>query len=83
MPPAKEDWGGDAGLDAAAPVTDWAADGAPAAPGAPAAAAPAPAAAAAPAFQVCWTRIVLIWPSKFEYAAARHQGCRSNDTLIK
>ena len=83
MPPAKEEWGGDAGLDAAAPVTDWAADGAVAAPGAPAAAAPATAAAAAPAFQVHCILTKLIWPSKFEYAAARHHGCRSNYTLIK
>merc|ERR1712192_183859 len=41
-PPAKEEWGGEELAGAAAPVTDWSADGAPA---------PA-AAAAAPAFQV-------------------------------
>merc|ERR1719291_663165 len=46
-PPAKEEWGGEELASAAAPVTDWSADGAPA----PAAAAAAPA-AAAPAFQV-------------------------------
>jgi len=48
-PPAKEEWGGD-DLAAGAPVTDWSADGAPAA-AAPAAAA-APIAAPAAAFQV-------------------------------
>merc|ERR1712203_804295 len=46
-PPAKEEWGGEELASAAAPVTDWSADGAPA----PAVAAAAPA-AAAPAFQV-------------------------------
>ena len=46
-PPAKEEWGGEELASAAAPVTDWSADGAPAP-----AAAPAAPAAAAPAFQV-------------------------------
>jgi len=46
-PPAKEEWGGEELASAAAPVTDWSADGAPAP-----AAAPAVPAAAAPAFQV-------------------------------
>ena len=45
-PPAKEEWGGEELASAAAPVTDWSADGAPAP-----AAAPAAPAAAAPAFQ--------------------------------
>ena len=47
-PPAKEEWGGEELAGGAAPVTDWSADGAPAAAAAPAAAP----AAAAPAFQV-------------------------------
>merc|ERR1712203_378705 len=45
-PPAKEEWGGEELAGGAAPVTDWSADGAPAAAAAPAAA------PAAPAFQV-------------------------------
>merc|ERR1711971_1083202 len=40
-PPAKEEWGGEELAGAAAPVTDWSADGAPAPAAAPAAAAPA------------------------------------------
>jgi len=49
-PPAKEEWGGE---ELTAPVTDWSADGAPAAPVDPAAvAAAAPIAAPAAAFQV-------------------------------
>merc|ERR1712110_1365181 len=40
-PPAKEEWGGEELASAAAPVTDWSADGAPAPAAAPAAAAPA------------------------------------------